>query len=393
MLRRVVFKDLDVNALNLQSVLEEVSRRNITGYLKIVYWDSEDYLTFVEGDPGKAVSISVDGKRLIGDPGSFSVKGKEGTATLVETTLDDLVGFLEYRHQPERDGPLTLFPYGTLTQEPVSLSFLNLDREMTIASRSHLTGYVALYTPEDLIGLVVFNGGQPVAVFSGNGSRNEEAVVYINMNLVPRKSYISMYAVEPEMLSFLVSMHRGNIHPVDSVFMTYQEAENLVVRERKDAIVLVESGGLFRYDLFFRGQKVERILKEKGFLVEDEDQKNRLSVKVENMPDRKVKVYEITIEERMEPVEVTFETLSVQEAEDEVPSDLIDTVRSEFIRKLGPVGRVLWDRILNDMGFREGSLTKAQIKALIPRLRDEIPDEDARREFLEKIREISPDMI
>ena len=391
MLKRVIFKDLDVNALNLQNVLEEVGRRNITGYLRIVYWDSEDYLTFFEGEPVKSVSINVDGKRLIGDPGSFSVKGKEGTATLVETTLDDLVGFLEYRHLPEKDGPLTLFPYGTLAQEPVSLSFLDLDRQMAIAQRSHLTGYIALYTHEDIIGLVIFNGGQPVEVFGGNGSEGQEAVAYINMNLNPRRSYISMYAVEPELLSFLISMHRRNIHPVDSVFMTYQEVEELVVRDKKDAIVMVESGGLFRYDLFFRGQKVEKILKERGFLVEDEEQKGKLSVKVENLPEKKIKLYEITLEERVESIEVSFEALPVHE--EEIPSDLIDTVRSEFIRRLGPVGRVLWDRILNDMGLKESSLTRSQLRTLIPRLRDEIPDEEARREFLEKIRQVSPDMI
>jgi hypothetical protein len=394
MLRRVAFKDLDINVLNLQNVLEDVRRRGVTGYLRVVYWDSEEYLVFVEGSPRRAVSISVDGRRLVEEPGSFTVKGKEGTATLVETTLDDLVGFFEYRHTPEKDGSLIFFPYGTLAQEPVSLNYLDVNKEISLAQRSHLTGYIALYTEEELIGMVVFSGGQPVAVFGGNGSFGEEAVAYINVNLVPSRSYMSMYVVEPEVLSFMVSMQRRNVHPVDSVFMTYQEAEQQVVGSKKDALILVESGGVFRYDLFFRGQRVERILKEKGFLVEGEEHRNRLSVKVENMPERRIRLYEITLEERMEPVGISLEVAAAPEVvQEEVSPELVDTVRSEFVKKMGPVGKLLWNRILNEMGLREDSLTRAQLKTLIPKLRDEIPEEDARREFLEKIREVSPDMI
>ena len=393
MLKRILFRDLDINVINLQNILDDAKRRGVTGFLRIVYWDSEDYLVFVEGEPRRSVALSIDGKRLIGDPGSFSIKGKEGTATLVETTMDDLVGFLEYKHYPDREGSLVFFPYGTLTQEPVSLNFLDLNKGIALAERSHLTGYVALYTEEDLIGMVVFSGGQPVGVFGGNGSYGDEAVAYINVNLTPSRSYISMYAVEPEILNFLVSMHRGNVHPSDTVFMTYQEAEDFVTGNKKDALVMVESEGIFRYDLFFRGQKVERILKEKGFLVYDEDARKRISVKVENMPERKIKLYEITLVEKISPVEVSFEIAATETTEDEVPPEVVDTVRSEFIKKVGPVGRVLWTRILTEMGFKEGSLTKAQLKTLIPRLRDEIPEEDMRREFLEKIREVSPDMI
>ncbi len=393
MLKRILFRDLDINVINLQNILDDAKRRGVTGFLRIVYWDSEDYLVFVEGEPRRSVALSIDGKRLIGDPGSFSIKGKEGTATLVETTMDDLVGFLEYKHYPDREGSLVFFPYGTLTQEPVSLNFLDLNKGIALAERSHLTGYVALYTEEDLIGMVVFSGGQPVGVFGGNGSYGDEAVAYINVNLTPSRSYISMYAVEPEILNFLVSMHRGNVHPSDTVFMTYQEAEDFVTGNKKDALVMVESEGIFRYDLFFRGQKVERILKEKGFLVYDEDARKRISVKVENMPERKIKLYEITLVEKISPVEVSFEIAATETTEDEVPPEVVDTVRSEFIKKVGPVGRILWTRILTEMGFKEGSLTKAQLKTLIPRLRDEIPEEDMRREFLEKIREVSPDMI
>ncbi len=392
MQKRVIFREVEASALNVENVIEEARRRNITGYLKVVYWDSEDYLLFVDGEPRRSVTVSVEGRRLIGDPGSFSVKGKEGTATFVETTLDDIVSFLDHRSQIERDGPLVLFPYGTLTQEPVSLNFLDINKEISIAQRSHLTGYVALFTEEEILGVVAFSGGQPVALFGGNGSVGSEALAFINMNLVPSKSYMSMYSVEPEVLNFIVSLRRGNVRPLESVFMTYQEAREEVEKSKKDAVVLIESEGVSRYDLFFRGRRVESILKDKGFLVEEEEAKSKLSIKVENVPERKVRVYEVSIIEKLTPMEVSFE-IATETAEETAPPEVVEAVRSEFIKRMGPVGRVLWSRILSELGLKEGSITTAQLRALIPKLSNEIPEEDVRREFLEKIREISPDMI
>ncbi len=392
MQKRVIFREVEASALNVENVIEEAKRRNITGYLKVVYWDSEDYLLFVDGEPRRSVTVSVEGRRLIGDPDSFSVKGKEGTATFVETTLDDIVSFLDHRSQIERDGPLVLFPYGTLTQEPVSLSFLDINKEISIAQRSHLTGYIALFTEEELIGTVVFSGGQPVALFGGNGSVDSEALAFININLVPSKSYMSMYSVEPEVLNFIVSLRRVNVRPLESVFMTYQEAREEVEKNKKDAVVLIESEGVSRYDLFFRGRRVESILKDKGFLVEEEGTKNKLSIKVENVPEKKVRVYEVSIIERLTPMEVSFE-IATETAEETASPEVIEAVKFEFIKRMGPVGRVLWSRILSELRLKEGSITTPQLKTLVLKLSNEIPEEDVKREFLKKIREISPDMI
>lgn len=393
MQKKVLFKDIDINVLNLANVLEEVRKKELTGFLKVVYWDSDEYLLFFNGVPKRAVTINSDGRRLILSPENFKVKEKEGSASLVETTLDDLIAFQENRKEPDKDGALVFFPLGTITQEPVSLSFLDVNKEFALAERSHLDGYVAFYTDSKLIGCVVFTGGKPVSVQAGNGTSGEQAVTFINSALNPSTTFMSMYSTEHELLSFLYSMTPDRINKDQRVFENFQSASSVVEKEKLNAIVVIESEGIIRYDLFFRGQRIENFIREKGFFISEEDLKERLSIKAENLPESKVYLYTVNFVEKPEPVEIQLSTSQVEEGSPEVASDTIAAVKADFIRLVGPVGRLLWDKIIKDEGLKEGSLTKNQFKTIIEKLVKEIPEESGRREFLEKIKSDAPDII
>ncbi len=394
MLRRTVFRGLDVNVLNLDNILREVSRRELTGYLRVVYWDKDDFLLFSGGLPFRAVTIRSDGRRLFHEVQAFRIEQRDGSATLVETSLDELVAFQEYRHSPDRDGALIFFPYGTVVQEPVSVSFLDLNRQFLLAQRSHLNGYMALYTEESLIGMVIFQGGIPVAVVGADGSFGESAVEYINSNLIPTESRMSMYAVEAELVPFLCSLRVANLSRVDSIFMTYQEAQEHVSSDRMSALILTESEGIYRYDFFFKGQHVERLLKDKGFLVAEEE-RERVSLKVENLPERKIHLYRVEMVEKLSPMEVVFEgTSAAAPATDNyIPSEVVEQVKAIFVEEMGPLGRLIWERTLEVMGFREATLNGKQMKLLTERLKREIPEEEVARRFARKIKDTLPDII
>ncbi len=393
MQKKVLFRDIDINVLNLGNILEEVRRKELTGFLKVVYWDSDEYLLFYNGTARRAVTISSDGRRMILSPENFRVKEKDGTASLVETTVDDIVAFQEYRHDPLKDGALVFFPYGTVTQEPVSLGFLDIQKVLTLAEKSHIDGYVTLYTDSNLIGMIVFAGGKPVMVASAKGSTGEDAVNDINAHLDTSTTYTSMYAVEPEVLSFLYSFEPQRINKDESLFENYHVARERVEKEKANAIILTESEGIYRYDLFFRGQSVDRFLKEKGFFVEDEELKEKLSQKVENLPESRVRLFYIELKEKPSEVEVRFSIPQQPAVEEEVPGDVVSLAKSEFVRLVGPVGRLIWDKIIREGGFKESSLSKAQFRDIIDKLIKEIPEEEGRQAFIEKIRSSSPDII
>ncbi|GEM_PF-1925781 len=398
MIKRVLFRDLDVSVLNLNKVLDEARRKDTTGFLKVVYWSKDDYLLFYEGKPYKALSFSPDGIRRVHPPEEFRIESKEGVASFFETTIDDLVGIIEYRHDVEKDGALVFFPFGTPIQEPVSVSFLDINKEFLLAQRSHLDGYVALFTEESLFGIVVFQGGFPVAVFGGDGSFRDRAVNYINANLIPAKSFMSMYTLEPEVLSFFYSLHSDNVRRIEEGFKTYKEAQEAVSKDKRDAIVVVEGEGIHRYDLFFKGYLVESLIKDRGIFVEDLQEKEKLSRKVENLPGRSIRLYDVSLIEKPQPLEIVLHGVEVEEnsAVEEVrtiPIDKVSEIKSAFIKGIGPLGKLLWEKRLEELRFKESAMTESQLKILIEKLKREIPEESAARDFLDKVRNILPDII
>ena len=268
MIGEKLLKSLDVGVVNLESVLKEVSKRKITAFLRVTYWDREDFLLFLKGEPLRYVSISNDEKRELKPPGEFRLSEKEGTVSLVECTLDDIVGFLSCHVEPERSGSLILFPWGEPVQEPTSLNFIDIEKELLLARRSHLSGYMALYTRDKLLGIVVFYEGEPVAVFGGNGTYGKEGIAFINENLVPAKSYMSMYALEHEVMPFLYSLNKARI--LSSHVGRYEEAKERAKDIGSGSLILAEGGGMRRYDFFFRGANVMSFLKDNGFFITDE---------------------------------------------------------------------------------------------------------------------------
>ncbi len=392
MQKKAIFKDIDINVLNLNSTLEEVRKRELTGYLRITYWEAEEFLLFVSGIPKRAITITSDGKRLLHTPDTFKLREKDGTASLVETTLDDLVAFQEYRHFLEEDGPIVFFPFGTMTQEPVSLSFLDVNKELLLAERSHLDGYVALYTESSLIGAIIFAGGKPVSVIDTEGRRGKQATDSISRRLNPSRTYMSMYAVDPELLVFLYSLGSETINKIEALPSELREAKELITNGKMSAIVLTESEGIYRYDLFFRGQFINKFVKDKALFVTDEAEVEKLATKVENLPEKNIHIYEIKILDRPQPIEVNISPIE-EEPEEFVPGETVAQIRSSFVRMVGPVGKLIWDKQIRDMDLKESTLSKNQLKSLIEKLLDEIPEEDMRDEFIRNIREVQSDIF
>ncbi len=394
MLRKVIFKDLDVNVINLRSILDEAKRRKLTGFLELTYWSKDDFLLFINGEPFKVISIYADGNRVMETVQDFRVEDKEGSATLVETSLDDLVGFQEYRRDLKSEGALYMFPYGTPIQQSVSVSFLDINRVFLFAQRSHLDGYMALYNEEELLGMVVFQQGIPVGVFGGNRSYGKAGVEYINAHLIPAKSYVSMYAVDVELLPFLYSMYPDNLSEVEETFVDITEAKDYIANRKKDAVLLIEGGNMQRCDFFFRGQSVGQVLKDKGFFIMDEVERERSLSKVENIPDRKIKVLSVSLVEKPSPMEIVIEGVPQEEVnESELPAEVVLEIKTAFIKHLGPLGKLLWERILDEFGFKEDSMNPNQMRIFVNRLRKEIPDEGWRRSFTLRVQEILPDII
>ncbi len=393
MLKRYVFKDLEVGVLNFNNILDEVRRKNLTGFLRVIYWTRDEYLLFHEGEPYQGVAFHSGRQRINLEPDKFRFRDEEGSATLAEATLDDLVSIQELRTEPDTDGAFLMFPYGLQVQEPVSLSFVDFKKEMLLAKRSHLNGYMAIYSPNEIFGVVVFEAGNPVMVLGANGSLGQSAVNYINANIIPAKSYLSVYNLEPEIVNFMCSMWGDNVREIKLNSDNYADVKEYIAGKNMDVVVLLESGGIYRYDLFFKGQLVETIVKDRGIFIYDEEEKVHLSEKVENLPDKKIEVFEVKILKERSPVDVVIEIgqARVEELQEAVPAEKVDAIKTAFIRDIGPIGKLIWEKLINEYGLKETDMNINQLRLVVEKLRAEFPEEEARKDFIRKVRDILPD--
>jgi hypothetical protein len=71
-----------------------------------------------------------------------------------------------------------------------------------------------------------------------------------------------------------------------------------------------------------------------------------------------------------------------------VPEDTVRRLKEFFIEEIGPIGSLLWNRILKSNGLDEAKLSEDDFEKLVNILRDEIPDEKHKDKFIEKVRRL-----
>lgn len=71
-----------------------------------------------------------------------------------------------------------------------------------------------------------------------------------------------------------------------------------------------------------------------------------------------------------------------------VKEEKVNAVKMHFIEEIGPIGPLLWNKILKDRGLTERSMREEDLKSLINVLYKEIPDSMHANRFLEKVRRV-----
>ncbi len=374
MIKRYIFKELDLKLLNLDKVLGEIRNKKFTGFLKIDYWDRSEILTFHEGNGLKLVKIFTDGKASLEEFKNFRIENSEGSSSLMEADIEDISSLHCFALNTSSLHCLSIFPYGTPFHDTVPVEFVNIKNELRLIREAGLYGYMAFFTPYELLGFIVLQNGEPVEIIK---EKNIKSLLHI------KDAYISIYSLEPELVQFLYSMKNAKL--INEKFKDFKEVKEYVESEKMDAIVHTVAGNIHRYDFFFRGLKVSEIVRYSGILISEDEEREALSSKVENIPEKNIHLYSINIITDVKRVNV--EELFTEKGEREISPENLNEIKIEFIKYLGPVGKILWDKILKEMGIDEGVLYESDIRRLVDRLEREIPEEDLKKEFKERVKE------
>ncbi|MGB9874001.1 MAG: hypothetical protein ACPLRS_03425, partial [Hydrogenobacter sp.] len=239
-------------------------------------------------------------------------------------------------------------------------------------------GYLIMCNRERFTFMLMFQKGLPICSYHHN--------LYTSSNLqkveIQRDdSYVAVYATEPELPLIISSMstlkkeREGSVASEEELTLFRKEISN---RKLSALLDLFLYSGERLYEFFYRGASLLKLL-------HNMDQIDTTSHGIAPGTKNNFSLYSLDVKESPSPIQVEFYEGTEQEYLEE---EKVNAVKTHFIEEIGPIGPLLWNKILKDRGYTERSMKKEDLKKLIDVLYREIPDSMHANRFLEKVRRV-----
>ncbi len=358
MQRRVLYKNLELGVINLGGLLKELRHREFTGYIRNKGWDYEDFIGFWEGNPMKVVSVKEDGSKEELKMGDYVWIDRGRAIDVVETDPLTLANVFRPNYSLEEVRALIIAGIGEEITDPIKFSLFNLDNALLSFKRGHFTGYIAWVNPIEVVGVCILYDGVPIALNTGKVWDMEA------QSLIAGKlgddTFIHIHTLEPEIALMANSLRIG---VKKETFFSPQEIDAGIYEE--------VSGKGGRFSFIYKGSSIFSYSLDLG------------EVEYTNFElESPVSVWTISLINTPTPLEISFDKTEVEM----IPPEIVHKVRDSFVEEIGPVGPVLWNRILRDLGVKEDIIPKSMIDKLLEKLASEIPDGKHSEAFLNKVR-------
>jgi hypothetical protein len=357
MQRIELYKDLNLESVNLEEIFREIQNKSESGYLKITYWDQEDYIF-------------------------YAVRNYNGTLSFYKLpTLEVLV--FKYK-ELKFPTPYNFVSYGDEFLAPVKATVVDPNRVLQQVKRSHLNGYIVIGDDENYKCMLFLQRGSSIAFYDGKQFIRKGNVRF---SVKRETDYVGVYSTEPEVSLLLSCMDTLKLDEEDD-FRSKEELEAIEksITSRKSTCLLdaTLSNGDRLYQFFYSGASIARILHSREELASA----SRIDIKPGTENRLKVFSMVVPLEIGSVNVEFVYEDADRKVYTSYVPEDKVTKLKKFFIEEIGPIGSFLWNRILKSNGLDEAKLSKDDFEKLVNILRDEIPDEKHRDKFIEKVRRL-----
>ncbi len=358
MQKKVLYRNLELGVINLGGLLKDLRSKEFTGYIKNRGWNYEDYVAFWEGSPIRVISVGEDGSREELKLSDYIWIDRGKTIDVVETDPLTLANLFRDSFSVEDSRALILAGFGEEITEPIRFSLFNLENAVASFKRGHFTGYILWTNPTEIIGMCLFYDGSPIALNVGKTWDMEAQSIIASK--VGGNTYVHIYALDPEIVLIANSLRIG---VGKQTFFSIKEVDTGVYEETDSW------GGM--YSFIYRGQSVV------SYRVKDGE------VDVVN-PDFEgsVSVWSMELITTPTPIEISLSRDSVEV----IPSEVAQRIKEMFVDEIGPVGPILWNRILSDLGLDESHIPKNMVDKLLNKLASEIPEGKHSEAFLSKVR-------
>ncbi|AAC07657.1 hypothetical protein [Aquifex aeolicus] len=334
--------------IDWKALIDSLKKERFTGYIKVESWDETDYVILAEGSVKKIVRHK-DNKKTFLDTSNYTPSSESKISVYKSSPLTTAhickdLNFFEYQ-------TLSLSGYG----EEIFHSELNLvnpEKLETFFQKVNLNGYAVIYTYTSIYCNVFLLQGHLVGI---NGGNTWDSEVPSQKDLWQGKVFLSAYFIEPDEVLLLISLKRG--------FKEKNELNGNGFFVNGNYVGFVENGNI-----------------KKGLLILPEEIVETQEVKGE-------KFLEVNLIENPERLEISFKDLIPKE-EKKIKPDVPLKVREIFLDYIGPVGKILWDKVLQELDISPEEFTHPTFRMFINRLAQEIPEEDLSKEFLNKAWEV-----
>ena len=350
MWKRKVESNLIGSIIDFRKLIKELQESKLTGFVKIEGWDFTDYLVLYSGKPIKVIRKRDNQKEFI----EFSdYKPSEDTKISVYESSPLLTAHI--------GKILSLYRYQTLIFSGYGdevffsqLEIVDFKKFEEFLRKTDFTGYFTLYTPIRVLGNFFCLYGEIVGVNCRN-LWDEEA--FEELKSYGDERFLSAYHIPPEEVHMFLSMKGG------------------LKEGRNGTGFNVSEGGIF--------QLVHEGLVIKTIRITDEDIKESdISSQVEGT------FYGVDFRQDFSPLRLNLELLQGGDKESYVEAVLLNKVREIFVDCMGPIGGILFKRILGEYTSRQDRIPKRSFMAFLKHLEREIPEEDLKEEFRRKLEEV-----
>lgn len=382
MQRIELYRDLNLESVNLEEIFREIQNKSESGYLKITYWNQEDYIFYAGGKPIGGATYDRQGRKMELDYLSYRIKNNNGTLSFFRLpTLEVLVFKYKDLKFPK---PYNFVSYGDEFLAPVKTTMVDPNRVLQQAKKAHLDGYIVVCDDENYKCMLFLQGGNSIAFYDGRQFIKKGEVRF---SVKRETDYVGVYSTEPEVSLLLSCVNTLKLH-VENNFRSKEELEAIEksITSRKTTCLLdvTFSNGDRLYQFFYSGVPIV------GILHSREEITSASTIDIKPGTENMLRVFSIDVPSETGSVDVEFvyEDVDRKVYTPSVPEDTVRRLKGFFIEEIGPIGSLLWNRILKSNGLDETKLSKDDFQKLVNILRDEIPDEKHRDKFIEKVRRL-----
>ena len=375
-MRRQLREKVNFEFISAKSLMDDLISSSFTGYIKVILWNEERYIPFYEGTVQEIISVRDDTVETL--PYSEKHLPITGTGEIYETDVVSIMNMLNGNCSIEKCSALCLAGYGEVLQDTQPAGRIDFNKFISVSEETKYNGYILIHSYKGPISGIFFFNGKPIGVCICKRDEPFHDALNLIRNDI-KKNLATIFILPPELTLLLYNMKSMNANR-KGVIKNKLELEALMqsIKDRRiSGVLYIKKGSRRRYyGFFYKGLDIRFIYQDITDIIDiDISESDVIGAFV---------LYTMQIDPN--PRAISLDSLTADKPEYVVPVRDIENIKDAFIEEIGPIGKVVWKKILQELGWEEDAVPVDKLNELVDRLSEEIPYDVHKNAFLKRVR-------